>query len=428
MIPRDPTHLEAAHGIGARLCRDAIWHGRRCNWIGAAGEEIGGRLVNVHRTLKPDIYGGTCGVALFLARLYELTGDRIVLETAAGAVEQALSRLADVQDDVRIGVYSGFTGIGWVATILGRLTDRDDWIERGLELVETHAADDIEGRRGLDVVTGIAGVIPVLIDLHRGHGRDSLLDRARELGDKLLATSRRSDAGTSWNTIGAPDGYGQPDLTGFSHGAAGIAWALLELHQATRHQPFLDAARDAIRYEQSHFRADQDNWSDFRDSPDFRGREQEHTKCTIAWCHGSPGIGLSRLRAYELTGDTAYRAQAEAAMRSTAASFQRAQTGQGNMSLCHGHAGNAELFVLAHQVLGKELPANQASPADVATSSARIAIDRYLTPRMPVPSGVPSAEESPSLLLGTAGLGYFLLRLFDPAAVPPVLIMIPRDG
>jgi hypothetical protein len=38
------------------------------------------------------------------------------------------------------------------------------------------------------------------------------------------------------------------------------------------------------------------------------------------------------------------------------------------------------------------------------------------------PSGMPSGGPSPALLLGTAGIGYHLLRLHDPARVPPVLL------
>lgn len=38
------TFLETADFLGARLCRDAIWAGNRCNWLGAAEIELmGGR-------------------------------------------------------------------------------------------------------------------------------------------------------------------------------------------------------------------------------------------------------------------------------------------------------------------------------------------------------------------------------------------------
>ena len=33
------------------------------------------------------------------------------------------------------------------------------------------------------------------------------------------------------------------------------------------------------------------------------------------------------------------------------------------------------------------------------------------------------ADETPSLMLGTAGIAYFYLRLYDPCQVPSVLIL-----
>ena len=43
--------------------------------------------------------------------------------------------------------------------------------------------------------------------------------------------------------------------------------------------------------------------------------------------------------------------------------------------------------------------------------------------RNPWPCGVVSGGETPNLMLGTAGIGYFYLRLYDSAAVPSVLMV-----
>jgi lantibiotic modifying enzyme len=39
------------------------------------------------------------------------------------------------------------------------------------------------------------------------------------------------------------------------------------------------------------------------------------------------------------------------------------------------------------------------------------------------PCGVTDGDETPNLMLGTAGIGYFYLRLYDPGNVPSVLIL-----
>jgi lantibiotic modifying enzyme len=77
-------------------------------------------------------------------------------------------------------------------------------------------------------------------------------------------------------------------LTGFSHGAAGIAYALTRLYEITCKDTLLGAAQEAVEYERSVFMADFDNW------PDLCYSEPMEVD-TSAWCHGATGIGLSRL-------------------------------------------------------------------------------------------------------------------------------------
>ncbi|HZW30379.1 MAG TPA: lanthionine synthetase LanC family protein, partial [Isosphaeraceae bacterium] len=41
------------------------------------------------------------------------------------------------------------------------------------------------------------------------------------------------------------------------------------------------------------------------------------------------------------------------------------------------------------------------------------------------PSGRSSGGPNPSLMIGTAGIGYTLLRLHDPGGVPSILLLTP---
>ena len=80
-------------------------------------------------------------------------------------------------------------------------------------------------------------------------------------------------------------------LTGFSHGAAGIAWALLKL---------------AAWSGESRFREPQRPRSPTSEAPSWRRRATGRTTACgrrgsgssalrVAWCHGAPGIGLARI-------------------------------------------------------------------------------------------------------------------------------------
>src|SRR5215208_8444974 len=76
---------ELAHGIAA----SAVWDGSRCNWVGALppGDPRGTRAI---ASLGADLYGGTSGVALFLAEAGARLDDDAVREAAQGAIAHAL--------------------------------------------------------------------------------------------------------------------------------------------------------------------------------------------------------------------------------------------------------------------------------------------------------------------------------------------------
>ncbi|MBW3655903.1 MAG: hypothetical protein KY444_07330, partial [Gemmatimonadetes bacterium] len=138
-----------------------------------------------------------------------------------------------------------------------------------------------------------------------------------------------------------------------------------------------------------------------------------------AWCHGAPGIGLSRLRGWQLLGDPLYRDEALAACANTAGTVT--EHGLNNYSLCHGRGGNAETLMVAARVLGDE------SLRQPALESAVAGVEQHGGPDGPPwPCGTLGAVSDPGLLLGEAGIGYFLLRLARPE-VRSVLVLEAPD-
>ncbi|MDT9110983.1 lanthionine synthetase LanC family protein, partial [Escherichia coli] len=81
--------------------------------------------------------------------------------------------------------------------------------------------------------------------------------------------------------------------TGFSHGSSGVALALLQLHEITGEDFFLKGAEGGFNYERQSFDISQQNWPDFRAGVSTTAAKV----CGLAWCHGAPGIALSRLKA-----------------------------------------------------------------------------------------------------------------------------------
>jgi lantibiotic modifying enzyme len=229
--------------------------------------------------------------------------------------------------------------------------------------------------------------------------------------DWLIRTAERTPTGWSWRS---PRLRNQRNLAGLSHGAAGVAVALLEAYRFTGDERYATGARLAMRYENRWFDRAEGNWPDFREN---RADRRARSYVTL-WCHGAPGIALSRLYAYELLGEAGWRHDAEAAIATTQRVTRRlVETGRPDFSLCHGLAGNAEAIVAGRRVLGP-----LAVEGTVPTLVAAHGQERYAHTGAPWPCGT-QTEETPNLLLGLAGIGHFYLRQAAPA-VPSVLLPV----
>ena len=403
-------HLDVAQRIGMQLCRDAVRSNGRCNWLGDSMELVGDQWRVSHKSFGGDLYSGTSGIALFLAQLDRFRPDPLLRDTTRAALEHALTR-NDSDETGPWSFYSGALGAGFAAAEIGDWFDDGALVERGMAVIKNATRTISES--SFDILAGSAGWIAPLLRLHRRTGEAWLLDAAVRAGEHIVRTANRGERGASWGNI--PKEMVAHDLTGYSHGTAGVAIALLELHQAAPDEKFADLARAAFAYERSWFSPQQQNWPDFRSRISPEGQPEEFG-CGLAWCHGAPGIGLSRLRAWQLTGDDSYREEALTALRATHAPLMM-PSGELSFALCHGIAGNAELFIEAADIV------NDPQWIAVAEAIGVRGATYYHDGRRPWPCGVNGGGETPGLLLGLAGIGWFYLRLHDREKVPSVLMV-----
>jgi class II lanthipeptide synthase len=345
-----------------------------------------------------DLYDGLPGIALFLAELGAVTSEHRYTRLAERAVTSLLHTVQrNAAAITSIGGFTGWGGLMYAFSRLAALWRREDlWKEAGKaaeripELIER---DDV-----LDIIGGAAGSIGTLLGLYRSGGSASALDAAIRCGEHLLERARPAGEGLAW-----PAGFGsQKPLTGFSHGAAGMAWALRQLACVSGERRFSEGAAGAVAYEHALFDPQHSNWPDLRDQ-DLRGAE-----FSMAWCHGAPGIGLARLSSLS-DGDEIARMEIESALNATVAA------GAGyTHCLCHGDLGNLDLLIEASR-----RPLWSAWRSEAEHLAAVVLTDIEHNGWR---CGLSLDVQSPGLMTGVAGIGYQLLRLADPERVPSVLV------
>ena len=400
--PATVSYLEAAARIGYRLSREAVWYSGRCNWVGAASTPRRGAVNSVtseYRSLGPDMYGGSSGIAWFMADLHIETGDVSARRTSIGAMAQAVSQAAHLPLGRRLGLYDGALGVAVAAVRIGILLRSTDLLDRGLALARV-SATTVDPPLDFDLLSGCAGAVIALVRLFRQTNESFYLERAVRLGDELVNTAKVSRYGCSWPSLTMRNRH---NLTGLSHGAAGAGLALLELFSETAAAEYRQTAESAFGYERYWFQSAVSNWPDFRDLANIPQSIGSISQCATFWCHGAPGIALSRMRAFQLFGGASYREEVRVALRTTCEWLcDELDNGSGTFSLCHGLCGNVDVLLQCMEL---------SDEADSLLQTVRRVARHALSVYPPDARYRFVSDEPLGLMDGLAGVGHFYLRM-----------------
>ncbi|MGP4104693.1 type 2 lanthipeptide synthetase LanM family protein, partial [Nonomuraea sp. KM90] len=413
--------LEAAYGIADSLAQLAHAAGERVSWLGI--EPVAENRWAI-RPLGLDLYSGTTGVALFLGELAALSGEqryadlaRRALSGAVTAADQVTSYPAGPPDGLSCGPFDGYLGLAYTLARLGPVLGEGDLVGP-VEPLLAAVVPAIARDEALDVVGGAAGALAASLAILDATGLPIAARLARASADRLVETAERQDRGVAWRG-GVPAVH---PLTGFSHGAAGIGWALARYAIATGERRYARTADAAFQYERAQFDPRLGNWPDHRDKPDTLGGDPGHVQ---AWCHGAPGIGLSRAdllfrHATRPSGDPGWPGADTASLAGdldrALASYLATAPGSTGHSLCHGELGNLDLLTTAIAAGRTELTSER-------DRRLAIVLDQLAAgPRC----GTPVAVPIPGLMTGLAGIGHGLLRHAFPTRVPSVLLLQAR--
>jgi type 2 lantibiotic biosynthesis protein LanM len=403
--------IQRAQAIAERIEQQTIYlAGGGCTWMNLD------YVLNTQRfqyqPINASLYEGVCGIALFLAAHSYVTGDPRFRNLAMKGLQPLRKFLASsdlgVGQKIKGGLeLGGGIGLGSLIYSLAKISEvhpdpslAED-AERAANLITPELiASDIQ----LDLLTGASGTILGLLGLYNRTRDQTVLDKADLCGQHLLKHRISVDnRPRAWIT----QGFSIP-LTGFSHGAAGISYALLRLYEHTGECEYLEAAEEGIAYERSVFIADAATWPDLRYPPDGHGRPA----LANGWCNGAPGIGLGRLGGLSILESPEIKQDVEWALQSTI------RYGLQSIDhLCCGNFGRIEILLVAGQKLSRQnLQKAAERMATVVVKRAEESGGYELL------SDLPRQVFSPGFFRGTAGIGYELLRLAHPEVLPSILL------
>jgi len=343
----------------------------------------------------PGLYDGNPGIALFFGQLWRATRKekyRYACEASIRPIELVLEQFVK-PDNINIGAFLGLGGMAYSFYQLGLILDDAAKRNAGARLLR-ELPRLMQGDKLFDIIGGSAGALTVVARIME-YEPDAEL---RRIGDgivgHLAAHAKPQATGVAW----CPNGEENKPYIGFSHGNAGIVYALcLFMPYSERKDEIVQLVEAAIAYENTKFDAAAGNW--------YSEHLNQHS---LAWCHGAPGILLSRLEARRYwPGRKALEADVAAAAKATLDT----EIG-GNFSFCHGAMGNLDIL---HQAAA----AGEEGIRDQVAEYERKLIDCLFKP-----SGTIKADvNAVGVMNGLASIGYGLLRMHDRDRVPSLLTL-----
>ncbi|MGN9864419.1 type 2 lanthipeptide synthetase LanM family protein [Bacillus swezeyi] len=408
-VEQDRSLIEKAEELAGYIENQAFQaknsKGDTYSWLNAT--PVGVDEIQWNLSVMGDtFYDGLSGMAFTYLALWRATQKAEYLDIAENIMRDVISRFTEVyiRDDsstyMSIGAYSGVSSIVYTLMNFYQFTKNDLYKERA-KLVAKLIPELLQRDDELDIIGGAAGALAVLTQCF-GAERDPLFLEVAELcAEHLLSRAIfPEEHHVTWEGIA-----GKP-LTGFSHGNAGIIYALHLFSKLSHHKDINEFVKKGLAYENSKMAAG--NWIDLR--------KPVKEAASSAWCHGSPGILLSRL-ALKDSNDPVVREAAIHDMDKACANIFYDGFGR-EQSLCHGDMGNGIILMdygrktgqPGMATIGRNLIAESAKAQQLGTYQC----------------GVGRDVETPNLMLGLAGIVYGML--FAAGCSLPNILSLEIDG
>lgn len=400
LLETDKLFIEEAEKIGNKILEQGILSDK-CNDINWLNIDIGNGGQWIYSPQDAYLYSGVLGNGLFFTILYDITKNNTYKDVIEKILKSAEYLTKDI-DENNISAFLGKASLAYCYYFMGLKFNRNDLIEKAIYYILS-CKNYIENDKNFDIVSGCAGTLIVALNIFNKYNNKEILDVAINSGEHLIKYCIEKDNSIGWPT---PAGGGQI-LSGMSHGSAGIAWALIELYKVVKDERYLCLASKAINFERKIYNREQNNWINTKNKKDLI---QNGFTDPVNWCHGAPGLGISRIKCYDIFKDDSIIEEIQDSINKTLK-----EGFGGSDCLCHGTMGNIELLIMANKLFYKENYLLKARRI-VSNLIKDANIDQWHC-------GIPQNFQVTSFMTGLSGIGYQLLRLTKPKLIPSVLTL-----
>ncbi len=383
---------------------------------------------------QPIVYGGSAGVLLFLenvAAVLDCAEARALADRIAKGLRSCRQQEGDApaswneaNGNAGAGLYTGDAGIGHAFLVRHQLRGDAEALATAVEIGDALLARSTRSERGLgwgnqpDLIIGNAGTALFLLELGLASAEPRFVDGARQAGRELVAMAvqepSKADAKQQLPTWKYMAGRRAMQMPNFSHGTAGVAYALLRIGAATDDADLIAAGRAGAEWmlELAVIEGDTCKWPAVPGQKAFLG----------GWCHGPAGTARLFLLLHAMTKEERFLQIAKQGANFLVGYAKQAERvgADGKRmyvppSYCCGVAGVLEFFCDLHRVTGD--PAHAA----FARKAGQYLIDVALVDgdgrkwkngaSAPGPGKADSQGHDTDLMLGAAGEALALLQL-----------------
>lgn len=386
------------------------------------------------------VYGGTAGVLLFLENAAKVLDDArarsLADKAAAGLLAVATKDAHGItwagteRNEGAAALYVGDAGVG--AAFLARAKLRGDAaalataIQVGDSLLARAVknGDALHWDEQVEIIYGTAGTALFLLDLAAACDDVAVATRFRDgakaAGRHLIAASIVHDtkpAQRSWRWQLARNA----DYTGFSHGTAGVGYALLRIGLECQDEACVQAAKDGAEWVLA-LAVSKDG------AMRFPVRPKSPTSLG-GWCHGAPGTARLFLLLHAATKEARWLEAATAS-----AKWVMAQAGPADAAIppafppsyCCGVAGALEFFCDLQRATGDaQYGAFARRAAAYLLQKAEVDGDGLKWANGANGHEAGKDQHNVDLMLGAAGEAFALLRLATLATTPDPVVALP---